>query len=335
MVYPGAGVPNSTGSTWGTSYTVGTAANNLVQLNGSAQLPAVSAALLTNFPTFNQNTSGTAAGLSATLALASGGTNQTSWTASRCVQVAADGTKLESAAGACGGGDVSSVFGRTGAVVATANDYSFSQISGTAAVNQGGTGADLSAASGFLRVSSGSVSAAGLANSDLPDAFDISGKTSTKPVKSGTTAPETCSVGEMFFDTDATAPFQLYTCTATNTWKVAGGSGVKAITLFDPVTGDSGRVQFMFPTAVTITRVACSVKAATSVTIDLDERAAATPDTSGTAVLTSTLACDTDQAVTTSFSNAGIAAEVPVALLISAVSGTPNTLRVYVSYQVN
>jgi hypothetical protein len=38
MVYPGAGVPLSTGSAWGTSYTVGSAANNLVQLNGSAQV---------------------------------------------------------------------------------------------------------------------------------------------------------------------------------------------------------------------------------------------------------------------------------------------------------
>ncbi|MGO9177160.1 MAG: hypothetical protein ACLQED_13635 [Desulfobaccales bacterium] len=50
MVYPGAGVPNSTGSAWGTSYAVGTSANNLVQLNGSGQLPAVSGALLTNLP---------------------------------------------------------------------------------------------------------------------------------------------------------------------------------------------------------------------------------------------------------------------------------------------
>jgi hypothetical protein len=50
MVYPGAGVPNSTGSAWGTSYTVGTGASNLVQLNGSSQLPAVSGALLTNLP---------------------------------------------------------------------------------------------------------------------------------------------------------------------------------------------------------------------------------------------------------------------------------------------
>lgn len=49
--YPSAaGVANWDGSAWGTSYTVGTAANNLVQLNGSAQLPAVSGALLTNIP---------------------------------------------------------------------------------------------------------------------------------------------------------------------------------------------------------------------------------------------------------------------------------------------
>lgn len=45
--YPGAGVANSTGSAWGTSYTVGTSANDLVQLNGSAALPAVSGANLT------------------------------------------------------------------------------------------------------------------------------------------------------------------------------------------------------------------------------------------------------------------------------------------------
>lgn len=40
-----------------------------------------------------------------------------------------------------GGGAVSSVFGRTGAVVAVAGDYGFSFISGTAAISQGGTGA--------------------------------------------------------------------------------------------------------------------------------------------------------------------------------------------------
>ncbi len=60
MAYPAAGVTTSTGGAWGMSYTVGTGANNLVQLNGSSQLPALSAALLTNFPILNQNTTGTA-----------------------------------------------------------------------------------------------------------------------------------------------------------------------------------------------------------------------------------------------------------------------------------
>lgn len=46
--YPSAaGVANWGGSAWGTSYTVGTGASNLVQLNASAQLPAVSGALIT------------------------------------------------------------------------------------------------------------------------------------------------------------------------------------------------------------------------------------------------------------------------------------------------
>ncbi len=117
MVYPGAGVPNSTGSAWGTSYTVGTGANNLVQLNGSSQLPAVSAALLTNFPTLNQNTTGTAAGLSATLAIASGGTGATtasaarvallpslSGNASKCMAVNSGATDVEWTTCASGGG---------------------------------------------------------------------------------------------------------------------------------------------------------------------------------------------------------------------------------------
>lgn len=34
ITYPGAGVPNSTGTAWGTSYSVGTAANNLLSLPG-------------------------------------------------------------------------------------------------------------------------------------------------------------------------------------------------------------------------------------------------------------------------------------------------------------
>jgi hypothetical protein len=45
--------------------------------------PALSAANMSNFPTLNQNTSGTAAGLSATLVVGSGGTGATSASGAR------------------------------------------------------------------------------------------------------------------------------------------------------------------------------------------------------------------------------------------------------------
>jgi hypothetical protein len=48
MTWPStSGIPNYNGTTWGTSYTVGTSANNLVQLNSSGKLPAVDGSLLT------------------------------------------------------------------------------------------------------------------------------------------------------------------------------------------------------------------------------------------------------------------------------------------------
>lgn len=59
----------------------------------------------------------------------------------------------------------------------------------------------------------------------ISSTFDISGKTSTKPIKTGTTAPATCTIGEFFFDTDATAGQNTYACTATNTWTLQGGTG--------------------------------------------------------------------------------------------------------------
>jgi hypothetical protein len=72
MTYPGVGVPYSTGSAWGSSYTIGTGAFNLVQLDGSSRLPGVSAALLTNFPTLNQSTTGNAATATALASTPSG-----------------------------------------------------------------------------------------------------------------------------------------------------------------------------------------------------------------------------------------------------------------------
>jgi hypothetical protein len=56
--------------------------------------------------------------------------------------------------------------------------------------------------------------------------WDASGALSTKPARSGTILPSTCSVGEQFFKTDATAGQNLHFCTAVNVWtQMSGGTG--------------------------------------------------------------------------------------------------------------
>jgi hypothetical protein len=54
---------------------------------------------------------------------------------------------------------------------------------------------------------------------------DFSGANSTRPIKTGTTLPAVCSVGEMFFKSDAAPGVNLYACTAQNSWTVASGGG--------------------------------------------------------------------------------------------------------------
>lgn len=102
----------------------------------------------------------------------------------------------------------------------------------------------------------------------------------------------------------------------------------KNIYIDKPTTSDSNKVQLKFPTAVTITRVSCSTDIGTA-TIQFDERAEATPNTAGTNVMTSSLVCDSDSQATTSFSNATIAAEVPMNLQITATASSPTMLRIH------
>lgn len=57
--------------------------------------------------------------------------------------------------------------------------------------------------------------------------WDASGATHTLPIKKGVAAskPATCTIGEEYFATDATAGTNEYYCTATNTWTQQTGSG--------------------------------------------------------------------------------------------------------------
>jgi hypothetical protein len=71
---------------------------------------------------------------------------------------------------------------------------------------------------------------------------DFSAAASTKPVSTGTALPGTCSVGQMFYLTNATPGANLYSCTASNTW-TRGGSVTNtggALTVDLPVFGAGG-----------------------------------------------------------------------------------------------
>ena len=46
---------------------------------------------------------------------------------------------------------------------------------------------------------------------------DFSGAVFTRPLKSGTVMPATCSVGDMYFKTNAAAGSNINVCVATNT----------------------------------------------------------------------------------------------------------------------
>ena len=88
QVYPGAGIANSTGSAWGTSYTT-TGSGTVVALATSPSLvtPVLGTPTSGNFstgtftwPTFNQNTSGTASNVTGTVVVGNGGTGVTTLT---------------------------------------------------------------------------------------------------------------------------------------------------------------------------------------------------------------------------------------------------------------
>jgi len=108
----------------------------------------------------------------------------------------------------------------------------------------------------------------------------------------------------------------------------------KSIAIFDPTTADTNKIQFYWPAAVTLQRIACSVDTGT-VSINFDERAEATPNTFGTNALSAALVCDTDSQTTTSFSDSAHAADVPINLQITATSGTPTIVRIHIKAQVN
>jgi len=103
----------------------------------------------------------------------------------------------------------------------------------------------------------------------------------------------------------------------------------------EATTTYNGTIKHALPSAITITEIRCTTDTGTT-TVQLDERGASTPNTGGTDIMTSALACGTI-ATTSSFNNSGIAADAWINLDIDSVSGvnSTSTVNVNVKYEIN
>jgi len=152
MVYPGAGIPLSTGTAWGTSYSTTGTGDVVLSTSPTLVTPLLGTPTSGDFstgtftwPTFNQNTTGTAANVTGTVAIANGGTGQTTAaaaiTALTGTQTAgqylrSDGTNA--ALAAIQAGDVPTLNQNTTGTAAN--------VTGTVAIANGGTGQTTAAA---------------------------------------------------------------------------------------------------------------------------------------------------------------------------------------------
>ena len=121
----------------GTDFSAGTNALATGILKTTTTTGTLSIAVAGDFPVLNQNTTGTAANVTGIVAIANGGTGQTTangalnallplQTGNATKVLQTDGTNAAWVAPSAS--PVTSVFGRTGVVVAAANDYTFAQL---------------------------------------------------------------------------------------------------------------------------------------------------------------------------------------------------------------
>jgi len=82
---------------------------------------------------------------------------------------------------------------------------------------------------------------------------DFSAALFTKPAKAGTAIPSSCTVGEVFFKTDAAAGQNLYGCTSANTWSPLGAAGTGSQLGDFAVANTSASVQMLGASCSTVT----------------------------------------------------------------------------------
>ncbi len=118
---------------------------------------------------------------------------------------------------------------------------------------------------------------------------NFAGAAHTLPAKVGTIAsiPATCTRGEMYFATDASAGQNWYYCTSTNTWTAQSGGGSSVYSL--PATFDGGGAVLLTGATTctniayggTLTGIALMAEPSGSATVDIQTETFANYITSG------------------------------------------------------
>lgn len=107
--------------------------------------------------------------------------------------------------------------------------------------------------------------------------------------------------------------------------------GAFAINITQPLITDDGLFQYLDPYPYGIASVLCSTDSG-SVTINLDIRAAGTPNAPGAVVLPTALVCVSTGTASEALSPAvSVPGGSPLAVDVLAVTGTPNVVRIFVS----
>lgn len=98
---------------------------------------------------------------------------------------------------------------------------------------------------------------------------DFSEATSTKPIKTGSAQPSTCTLGEVFFNLNSPSGQNLYGCTASNTWtQLSGVAGSTTSAINDClVVGSGSTITVTAPCRISIGGVIHSINTNAAATL--------------------------------------------------------------------
>jgi len=82
----------------------------------------------------------------------------------------------------------------------------------------------------------------------LTGSIDATGAAITAPIKTGTSLPGTCAVGDLYYKSDATAGSNLQGCTSTNVWTAQGGGSTDVPAANVAITAITATISCSSPT---------------------------------------------------------------------------------------